>query len=273
MSDEDPPLTPEEEARVRRLLAEARVDPGSEALPDEVADRLDAVLVGLVEPGAQSADPSTSAAAAGSVADLATRRRRRVGGLLLAAAAVVVAAVGVGQVVDLGTGSSNDAGSTAAVDSGEGADRGEAAGSAGSGDGELREDAPAPAEAEPRSLGADGNRLPSATTAAVVRVRVRVAEFSDDAALVRRALGPSPPRDEFVEPSPADLPSQLRTRRTFDCAATTLDSGTWVPIVYHGSPAVLVLRRPAGDAQVAEVVQCGSGEILRSSTLPARAGR
>ena len=79
-------ITPEQDAAVRRLLGQVRHD---EAIPDEVAARLDQTLAGL--------EPLHSSV----VADLgaARRRRRNASRLLLAAAAVVVAGVGLGQVV------------------------------------------------------------------------------------------------------------------------------------------------------------------------------
>ena len=90
MSDERD-LTPEQEARVARLLADARAD---EPIPAEVAARLDRVLAGMA--GEQIAGPDQPVA---PVIDIAARRRRRVRTLLVAAAAVVVAGVGIGQVV------------------------------------------------------------------------------------------------------------------------------------------------------------------------------
>jgi len=118
MTDHDEPdaardLTPDEESRVRRLLADARhTDP----VPDEVVARLDRVLAGLAE------EPGREAA----VVRLADRRRR-VTRLLVAAAAVVVVGFGGSQVIDgLGSASmdaatSGDAESAAepAEDSGE----------------------------------------------------------------------------------------------------------------------------------------------------------
>jgi hypothetical protein len=95
-SDPLPELTPEQDATVRRLLAEARRD---EPLPPEVGDRLDRVLADL-----SSSSPERS----GPVVDLAARRRRRnAGGLLVAAAAVIVGGFAVGQVVG-GESSDND---------------------------------------------------------------------------------------------------------------------------------------------------------------------
>ena len=273
MSDEDPALTPEQEARLRSLLAEARPDPRREALPAEVAARLDFVLSDLaghpLETGAR--DPAVTD---GSVAHLAARRRRRVGGLLLAAAAVAVAAVGVGQVVDLGSGEDAASTESAAVDSGEGADRGAAGGSTEGGDSSLSAEEAEEAAPEPPGIaGSQDLALPSTPLAEVVRVRVRSKQFSEDAAAVRRALGRMEAREEFAAPAPGALPPPLRTRRVFECAATDLGAGTWVAVVYDGSPAVLVFRHTPGEAQVAELVQCGSGEILRSTTLPARTAR
>ena len=282
MSDQDPELTPEQEARVRRLLAEARPDPQSESLPPEVAARLDQALTALVHDPATAPVPvpvpgsAGTTAPSGQVVALAARRRRHVGGLLLAAAAVAVAAVGVGQVVDLGgSDSGEDASSTAAVDSGEGADRSggdTAGGSAESLEGDLaEEDQPDPVP-EPQSglVAPQDEATSSSRLQAVTRVRVRVTQFSRDAAQVRAALGPAPARDEYVAPAPARLPAVLRTRRVFECGSTDVGPGTWVAVVYDGSSGVLVFRRSDGETQVAELVQCSTGEILRSTTLPAR---
>ncbi len=98
MTDQHEPardLTPDEESRVRRLLADARhTDP----MPDDVVARLDRVLAGLAE------EPAREAA----VVRLADRRRRATR-LLVAAAAVVVVGFGGAQVIGgLGAGS-NDA--------------------------------------------------------------------------------------------------------------------------------------------------------------------
>ncbi len=279
MPEQDPELTPEQEARVRRLLAEARPHPTRDALPPEVATRLDATLTALVE------DPTTAplgaapagtaeGSTAGAVTVLAARRRRHVGGLLLAAAAVVVAAVGIGQVADFDGGTSgSDAGGTAAVDSGEGADRGAVSGSAESLDdgGAAEEVAPTPMTEPGAGLAAPQDESSSSDRLqAVTRVRVRVQQFSRDSADIRAALTSTPVRDEYAAPSPARLPAILRTRQVFECGSTDLGSGTWVAVVYDRAPGVLVFRRSAGDTQVVELVQCGTGEILRSTTLPAR---
>lgn len=98
MSDPDP--TPAEE-QVRRLLADARHD---EAIPTDVAARLDGVLADLRGEARRTAE----------AVDLAARRRRRVArNVLVAAAAVVVLGVGMSR-VDLGSGGDDSGGSTAA---------------------------------------------------------------------------------------------------------------------------------------------------------------
>jgi hypothetical protein len=53
------------------------------------------------------------------------------------------------------------------------------------------------------------------------------------------------------------------------CGAGSWGRGRFVPVSYGGAPAVLVLRRPVGDTQVADVFLCGSTEPVRSVTLPA----
>ncbi len=103
------PLDPADDARIRRLLAEAR---HTEPMPAAVVARLDRVLTGLASERAPIAP----------VIDLA-RRRRTATKLLVAAAAVVVAGVGVGQVLPgLGTSSNHDAQETTADGGGAGGD-------------------------------------------------------------------------------------------------------------------------------------------------------
>ena len=86
-------LTPEQEARVARLLADARVeraDARRRSPPASTGCSSGMAGEHVVRPGEVPAP----------VVDLAARRRRRVVTLLAAAAAVVVAGVGVGQLVD-----------------------------------------------------------------------------------------------------------------------------------------------------------------------------
>src|SRR5688572_9442692 len=92
------PLSPAEDERIRRLLAEARhTDP----MPDAVVARLDRVLTGLAGERAERASQA-------QVVDLAARRRRTAGQLLVAAAAVVAVGFGITQVLPSVDGGSDD---------------------------------------------------------------------------------------------------------------------------------------------------------------------
>ena len=116
MTDRD--LTPAEEERVRRLLADARP---AGPMPPEVVARLEGVLAELavsqpVPTGAAAGAPDAGPATA-PVVDLARRRRRRrVGSVLVAAAAVTVIGVGLPTALrgGLGTTSSDDSGGSVA---------------------------------------------------------------------------------------------------------------------------------------------------------------
>ncbi len=82
-----PGLSPADDARIRRLLAEAR---HTEPMPGDVVARLDRVLAGLAEERKERLAP---------VVELASRRRRTAASLLVAAAAVVVVGVGISRVL------------------------------------------------------------------------------------------------------------------------------------------------------------------------------
>ncbi len=141
MTDE---LTPEQEADISRLLAEARHDG---PIPADVAARLDAVLGDLSSDDLEVFENPTA-----TVHELAGARRRRQKGarLLMAAAAVVVAGVAAGQVLgdtNLGSGSDDAATSAdAGAEADQPADRDDAGGdSAISPEEESEPSAPSPA--------------------------------------------------------------------------------------------------------------------------------
>ncbi|MFC5176292.1 hypothetical protein [Nocardioides taihuensis] len=233
---DETPLTGAERA-VQRLLASARhTDP----VPPEVAARLDGVLAGLAAGDLPTHDPG-----AAPVTDLDVhRRRRRVTSLLVAAAAVVVVGVGLNQVIDR-------AGDSATSDESSAADAPAAsqedAGSAGSG-------------AQPARPEKDGT----------FRARKQVAEvrpesFDSDVLRLQRLVAPYNGGDALTADGvqPGDLAAGAA------CRSSTWGSGTFVPVSYGGSPAVLVLRRPQGDTQVADLYLCGATTPVRSVTLPA----
>lgn len=227
---------------VRRLLAEARHD---EPMPAEVVARLDRVL----------ADLGKEPARVRPVTDLATRRRR-VTRILLAAAAVVVVGVGVQQVVTPQS-ADDSAGSSTSAER-ETADHAPADAGAEAGSAESPHDAAESSENGTFSTSPQSDRgsLTELTSS----------DFSDDVTRVRDG-------EEYAERSTtATLKGSLLL--AYDavgraCRAGTWGKGTFVPVLYDGSPAVLVFRRALGETQVADLFLCGVTEPVRSVTLPA----
>lgn len=243
MSDERD-LTPEQEARVARLLADARVQ---EPMPPEVAARLDRVLEGMA--GEHVLGPDEVPA---PVVDLAARRRRRVVTLLAAAAAVVVAGVGVGQLVDSQSG--DDADGNSAVEAND-----EAGGGA---DAEREPDAAVPDEAQPSAaappLTEDQVRAlgePKKMTAGSFAAQVRSLQ---DQPGVRTDASSGMMRGRDLAAPEMD----------FSCGPADYGVGKLMAVRYNGMPAVLAYRPPKGDTQVVDLLQCGSGDLVRSTTIP-----
>jgi hypothetical protein len=220
------PLDPAEEARVRRLLAEARhVGPP----PDEVADRLDAALVRLVEGrAAHDADRSV-------VVDLSARRRRlRVGAALVAAAATVVLGVSLPSLtggLSLGGGDSEDAATSGQESAAESGRRQKDGGGAPDAASAPEEESVAPLMALPE-VSADRFR--------------RDAEAARDHA-----------------------PAHDHQARAVSCATLPADAEQLVPVTYGGRDALLVFGEPTGDRQRVELYLCPEGEPVRSATIPA----
>jgi hypothetical protein len=250
MADERPDLTPEQAREVRRLLADAR---HTEPVPTDVATRLERVLADLADQQAAHApgldDPDTTAP--GTVTALASRRRRRAATLLDAAAAVVAVGVGLGQVVGkVGQGQSDSSASAPAAGDVPEATRTGSGKSGSGGDGESFNSPQAGADSVRGELAALPNPVP-----------VRSGHFSADVRRVRREARGVPT---------ADYDSVRGDRGTRDCQLMAWGKGTQVLVRYDGSPAVVVLRPPTGDTQVADLFRCGSADVLRSTTLPAR---
>lgn len=231
MTDPDSPLPPEQEGDVRRLLAEAR---HTEPIPAEVAARLDRVL----------ADLTTTPERQATVTTLATRRRR-VTGLLVAAAAVVALGVGVGQLVQPDSG--GDTAMSSADDGGAGEAETSEQGRDGGVDGPERD---RPSDAIASGPRAEGSREP---------LTVRKRHFAADV----RAVQESTAQDRGT----AYLTDRGALRAS--CRSGSWGAGTFVPARYGSEPAVVVLRRPEGDTQVADLFLCGRTEPVRTVSLPA----
>lgn len=265
MSDHDPEVTPEQEARLRRLLAGAR---HAEPVPDDVAARLDRVLEQL---SAEERDPEAHR----PVVALAARRRRRARGLLVAAAAVVVVGVGVGQVVT--TGSGGDASETASTaESGALAD--ELAGP---------EDAGGPEEADGLEDSAGASSDSSRSTESFGSGESDSAPYGALEPAPTYAKGSPRPPVRLTEQAFAKQALRFRTRpgvrsrptsvvpgealsraETFVCDTADWGAGRLLAALYDGVPAVLAYRPVTGETQTADLLRCGTGEVLRSTVLP-----
>ena len=272
-------LSPEQEARLRRLLARSRHD---ERVPDDVAEHLDGVLARL-----EAGDPELTGPRArkAEVYALAARRRRTAATMLAAAAAVAVVGVGLGQVVGSSAGEDSlmaESDTAASDDSAESADRSEGRASGedldATGGGEIDDqldeglDEELAAGAEMLSDGAV-SEFSALEDLVVLRGRladVREERFTRAATRIQRlVIGGD------AEVAPQDTTSLRRAaprvqRAWQGCAPADWGPGTPVAVLYERSPAVLVFRPATGDAQVAALVQCGTGEVLRSVTLPGR---
>lgn len=248
MSQHEPEADAAEQEAVRRLLADAR---HREPVPPDVIARLQAVLVGLAAEGRGAVDRPPPAPPLAPVVDLAARRRRRVTRLLVAAAAVAVLGVGVGQVV--GTVDSGDDQGTPAAGGESDVEVAEAAPEAAAPS--AAEEAPGAVEDETRSTGED-----SAPPALVTQVGVR----TFPSAVLRLRDDPSVLSTRGLRLSGDELTSAPM----FECPATSWGEGRLLAVRYDGLPAVLAYRPAAGDTQTVELLQCGSGEVLRSTVIP-----
>lgn len=235
-----PPLDPAEETRVRRLLAAARE---TGPMPPEVVARMERTL----------ADLERQRASAG-VAHVSRHRRRNAAVMLGAAAAVVAVAVGAGQLVRDPV---DDGGAPSSTTAESGVERGQA-------DAAEPERADAPADADQGSAGAVEDNLTAERSRTTdeppreVRPRRLVADLT---ALQDTAL-PHPATADYGR-------TQVTAPTDFPCASAPWGRGVVVGVLYDGMPAMVAFREPMGESQVAEVLQCGTGDVLRSTTLPA----
>lgn len=236
-------LTPEREAAVRRLLGSVGAD--APALPADVAERLDAALDDLVaeRSGRGRAEPEEHLA---PVVPLSSRRRRTYAALFVAAAAVVVAGIGVPLLHD-------DTPAQPAASSDTGVSRTPTVG--------LPHSARPLRDSESNQVNgyAAGRKAPQTESSrAQMDGLLRRPTLRTDLLRLRRQV---PPDATYRSTSVHSAPG-------FTCADTDFGRGYLLGAEYAGAPAVVAFRRPAGSTQVAEVLQCGTGTVLRSITLP-----
>lgn len=241
MTEHDPDdreLTPEQEAQVRRLLADAR---HTAPTPDAVVARLDRVLADL------ASEPVRSA----TVVRLADRRRRAAT-MLVAAAASVAAVIGVGEIIS-DTGRDDAASPTS-----------EAAG-----------DAEAPAAQPGSGDESRGNALTESGAAYGLADRrmpffLQADKFARDTAVLQSQAATLFGYDEdeqtdAVAPEARDL---TRVKNRTVCEPGAWGGGSYVAVLYDGAEGWVVLRRPQGETQIADLFLCGSESVVRSVTLP-----
>jgi hypothetical protein len=227
--NDEPELSPEDEARIQRLLADAAATP-EETMPPDVAARLDETLAGLV---AERDHPT-----------VVPMRRRWPRGLTAVAAAVIVLGVGGVALGNLG-GSSDDAASSEAG-GGVAADSGDAK--------SLQEQAPseAPSDALAPSL-ARPIRTTAATFAAdAARIVGSPATLTGSAANRRQALGDRAAPDAAL----ATCPGPPRSAGTLR-----------LPARYDGKPAVLLVHPVEDGKRQVDAWSC-VGTELDSAIVP-----
>lgn len=255
-AETDPPLSPAQEAAVRRALADAG---GPEPMPGEIVDRLDTVIAGLA---AERSAPEISHPEDHRVLplDAAARRRRVRARILLAAAAVVVAgAVGAGIINDRGEDALTAADQTSDDDPArsDGADAKSSLDSAGS----ASEDEATQGAAEPEAapdIVVEPRRI---VTDEPVR-EVRAGNLREDLVALQHSTLPHPAAADYSG-------ATLTAPSSFMCEPAIFGNGYLVGILYDGKPAIAAFREPVGETQAAEVLACGTGDVLHSTTLPA----
>lgn len=254
MSDRDPELTPEQEARLRRLLVDAR---HGDPIPVDVAARLDRVLEQLAAEGPDEIEPRGA-----SVDDLTARRRRRVTTVLVAAAAVVVLAVGVGRVVRAtDSGDSAESASVPAAASDDAAENGQTAKN-GDGAGSAGPPGPQSFSSSGTAVGPNDSGEPAQTTPPV---RLTQARFAEQVVRYRGRVSYYALADGVRVGV-----DQLGAPGSFLCAAADWGPGALLAASYDGVPTVLAYRAPAGTTQTVELLRCGTAEVLRSTVLATR---
>jgi hypothetical protein len=258
MTADERDLTPEEEAELSALLADAG---GPAAVPPEVVARLDDVLAGLVAERAAGGDAAAQGSAAsktgaeGTTAagpvSLEAERRRRWPRALLAAAAVVAGGYGVGAALTGTTmsGESESAGGSAGGSADAGRDE----------DAQASESAPErdAAGIRPAEAPANGSSLREGAS------RLRSDHLAEDVVRLLDGSGREPARDDAT----------VSGRALLGAAAACLPPGlardeTWYLVRYDGLRAALVAAPAAQGTVEATVLSC-DGERLDAVTVPA----
>lgn len=255
MNDElDPELGPEEDARVRALLAELGTPPEAASMPPEVAARLDETLAGLVAERQEADQPAPAAEPTRS--NVVPLRRRWASRATAAAAAVIVVGVGGVAVANLGGfGGASDDSSTSA-----------GAGSADSGGAEsLAEPSPAaPSAPAGDQSGALRGGVPLLTSASFDAEVARLVSGNQDLSSLDGSV--TNERKSLDQAERRALADAARS----GCPGPTLSDGsTRTLVLYDDAPAVLVIHPVQSGERLVEAFGCGGARVLDSARVPA----
>lgn len=247
----------ERDTHIRALLAELGSGPTGQAMPPEVAARLEDTLARLVAERSPGDAGETDRPVTGTVVPL---RRRWLGRTAAAAAAVIV--VGLGGVTAanlgvLGGGSSSDTASSSDA-GGSTADQPEAQSKPGS--------ALEPTPAQPRKLAAGGDAAEDRALEGATLPAVSSAAFSADVAnLLRRSAVAATPelrQRGYTDQSPADGLAAIA------CPGPVITDGAVpTPVRYDGRPALLVVHPEQDGTRLVEAWSCAGDLRLRAATL------
>lgn len=254
----DAPLTPAQDAAVRRALAEAG---GPEPMPEEIADRLDAVITSLAAD--RGITPEISHPEDHRVLPLdpfARHRRVRARFLLVAAAVVVAGAVGAGVISDR-DGSGDNAMTAADQISDDDPARSDAGALAESPEDDKVGESTVGQEAAPSQPSGRAVEPRRIVTDEPLR-EVRPDRLREDLVALQHITLPHPAAADYSG-------ATLTAPKDFMCEPADFGLGYLVGIVYDGKPAVAAFRQSVGETQAAEVLACGTGDVLHSTTLPA----
>jgi hypothetical protein len=245
---QSPGLPPEEE-RVRRLLADARHDGPT---PPEVVARLDEALASLVAERDDAPPEGDGTQQKASVVDLGARRRRMAGIGLLAAAAVVVAGVAIGAALPRMQGSDDAATSGGVAAESDASEREFGAQS----DGNQSDGGGADAGSDSAGQAPESMKT-QAPLAGLPAVSLSDPDLSDRLLDLRR--------DAAARTKGQPLTPDAQGT----CLVRGIGPGRRLLVEVDGEPGAVVYRPPSGDAQGVAIFICGTGEPVRTVTLPA----
>jgi hypothetical protein len=239
MTDREPELDPEQEARVRALLADLHADEAP--MPSEVALRLEETLAALVSER-EAVRPAAEHTATGEVVPLRPRWMPR---LVAGAAAVVVLGLAALVVTDV--------------------DRSGGAPSAGSSDSK--------ASATPLSGSASG-ATPTAPRPSSVEgtsagpPQVRTSTFARDVSVLLQTTAGREPFGTLTGSSGQDRKAAPPAYATKSCHGPKVTDGARVALIRLDSrPAALVVHPVEKGARLVEAWSCDGSRRLASATL------